>query len=178
MAPGPTRSTHRKGYQNNGIPMHMNDADTPTDRQDEAVRNFINGFNCAQSILVTFGPDLGLDRTDALRLASGFGGGMGRMAQTCGAVTGAFMVLGLAFGHTHPDNKEAKARTEELCREFAHQFRERNGSMVCRDLLGCDISNEDGKEKANELGLSEKKCQGFVRDSAGILRELLVKRSG
>jgi C_GCAxxG_C_C family probable redox protein len=142
-------------------------------KADKAATTFTEGFNCAQSIVATFGPDLGLDRTDALRVASGFGGGMGRMAQTCGVVTGAFMVLGLRFGHTSPDDTDAKARTEELCREFVRRFRERNGSFVCRDLLGCDISTEEGRAEAKELGLSERKCRGFVRDSAEILVELL-----
>ena len=142
-------------------------------KMEEAVERFKEGFNCAQSTLVTFGPDLDLDRDMALRMASGFGGGMGRMAQTCGVVTGAFMVLGLKFGHTTTDDTEAKARTEGLCREFVRRFSERNGSIVCRDLLGCDISTEKGSEKATELGLSEKRCRGFVRDSAEILEELL-----
>ena len=145
----------------------------PTDRREIATHTFAGGFNCAQSIVATFGTDLGLDRTQALRAASGFGGGMGRMAQTCGVVTGAFMVLGLKFGHTDPENVEAKARTEELVREFVGRFSERNRSIVCRELLGCDISTEEGRKNAREQGLSEKKCRGFVRDSAEILEELL-----
>jgi len=139
----------------------------------EAVRTFDEGFNCAQAILATFGPSFGLERETGFRVASGFGGGMGRMAQTCGAVTGAFMVLGLKFGHTSGEDTGAKARTEEMIREFVRRFTERNGSIVCRDLLGCDISTEEGRETAREKGLSGKKCREFVRDSAEILGELL-----
>ena len=143
---------------------------------EEAKSTFAGGYNCAQSIVATFGPDLGLDQTDALRVASGFGGGMGRMAQTCGVVTGAFMVLGLKFGHTTTDDIQAKTRTEELCREFVRRFTDMNGSIVCRDLLVCDISTEEGREEARERGLSEKKCNGFVRDSAEILEGLLFRQ--
>jgi len=79
----------------------------------------------------------------------------------------------MKFGHTDPEDTDAKARTEELCREFALRFRERNSSIVCRDLLECDISTEEGKAMAKEQGLSEKRCSGFVSDGAEILTDLL-----
>ena len=85
-----------KHYQEWQTMHEMNEA-------DKAVRTYVRGVNCAQSILATSGQDLGPDRTESLRTASGFGGGTGRMARTCGVVTGAFMVLGLKYGHTDPE---------------------------------------------------------------------------
>src|SRR5271157_2593387 len=111
---------------------------------ETAVACFKQGFSCSQAILSTFGEQFGLDQKTALKLAAGFGGGMGRMAGTCGAVTGAFMVLGLKYGAVSPDDRQAKELTYERVRMFAARFKERNGSLECRELLGCDISTPEG----------------------------------
>ena len=92
---------------------------------------FAEGYNCSQAVLSAYAPDLGLADETALKIAAGFGGGMGRMAETCGAVTGALMVLGLKYGATSPE-REAKERVYERVREFAKRFKARNGSLVCR----------------------------------------------
>ena len=117
----------------------------------------------------------GLTKETALKIASGFGGGMGRMAETCGAVTGAMMVLGLRFGGTTPD-REAKERVYAKVREFAEQFKARNGSLVCRDLLGCDISTPEGYSIAQEKKLVSTTCPKFVRDACEILDEMLQRK--
>jgi C_GCAxxG_C_C family probable redox protein len=142
---------------------------------ESAVSCFKQGFSCSQAILSTFGEQFGLNRETALKLAAGFGGGMGRMARTCGAVTGAFMILGLKYGATSSEDKQAKELTYEKVREFAARFKERNGTLECRELLGCDISTLEGLQTFKEKGLLSTHCPKFVRDAAEILEGMLGK---
>lgn len=137
-----------------------------------AVECFEGGFCCSQAILSTYGPRFGLDRETALKLATGFCGGMGRMAGMCGAVTAAFMVLGLKDGQSEVGDKESKQKTTMLVREFARQFKARHGTTLCRELLGCDISTDEGFQKAKDQGLL-KACPKFVEDAATILDGML-----
>ena len=139
---------------------------------DLALSRFAEGFNCSQAVLSVYAE--GRDEETALKIAAGFGGGMGRMAGTCGAVTGAMMVLGLRFGSRTPD-REAKERVYAKIREFANRFKARNSSLVCRDLLGCDISTPEGYEAAKEKQLVSTTCPKFVRDAAEILEEMLAE---
>jgi len=143
------------------------------DRVQTAVARFGEGCSCSQAILWTYGEPLGLSRETALKMAAGFGGGMGRMAETCGAVTGAFMVLGLKHGPASVDDQGAKEKTYELVRQFAGSFKTRHGSLVCRDLLGCDLSSPDGWQRAKEEKLFSTICPKIVEDAAEILEELL-----
>ena len=138
-----------------------------------AVECFKSGFNCTQAILSTHAEDFGLDRETALKVAAGFGGGMGRMAGACGAVTGAFMVLGLKHGATTADDKEAKERTYASVREFTKRFEARHRSIVCRELLGCDISTAEGQQTAKDQNLFTTVCPKLVEDAAVILEEML-----
>jgi C_GCAxxG_C_C family probable redox protein len=136
------------------------------DNVNRAVTFFQQGFNCAQAILSVYAEQFELDRETALKLACGFGGGM-RMGQTCGAVTAAFMVIGLKYGHDKVQDKEAKARTYSLVEEFAEKFESRNRS------LGCDISTPDGMKTAQREDLFSTLCPKIVRDAAEILEEIL-----
>ena len=95
------------------------------------------------------------------------------MAQTCGAVTGAFMVLGLKYGNADIHDKEVRERIYGLVREFARRLESRNGSIVCRELLGCDISKPEGAMAAKENGLFTSVCPKLVRDAAEILDEMI-----
>ena len=108
-------------------------------RVEKAVLLFRAGHACSQAILTAYGPTLGLDETLALKIACPFGGGMARMGGTCGAVTGAFMVIGLKHGRVSATDEQAKEKTYEIVREFVERFTSRNGSMVCRELLGYDL---------------------------------------
>ena len=146
---------------------------------DNEVATFESGFNCAQAVLATFGPHLGLDRTLALRLAQGFGGGMGgEMGETCGAVTAAFMVLGLLAAKTGPGEDAGKKENYRLVNEFARRFRERHGSLLCRDLLGCDLFTPEGMRRAREQGLFKTRCTVFIRTAAEILDEMAPADAG
>jgi C_GCAxxG_C_C family probable redox protein len=144
-----------------------------SERSEKAVSCF-ESFNCAQSVLATCGPELGLGRETALRVAGGFGGGMGRLGEVCGAVTGAFMVIGLKHGKSHPedDESETKIKAYALVHEFADRFRAHNGSILCRELLGCDIGTPTGRAQASEKGLFSNLCPKLVRDAVEILEQM------
>jgi len=142
------------------------------DRVESALDCFRQGHNCAQAILVTFGPRYGLPPEMALRLAAPFGGGMGGLGEVCGAVSAGLMVLGLAKGFTRAEDREAKEEMYRLAREFVGLFEERNGSALCRKLIGCDIHTPEGVEEARGKGVFRSLCPRFVRDAAEILSRL------
>lgn len=142
-------------------------------RCDTAEALFRQGYSCSQAVLAAFSEELGLDRESALKVAAGFGGGMGRMAETCGAVTGAVMVLGLRHGSTRADDKPSKEKTYERVREFVARFKALHGSVVCRELLGCDISTPSGSQQARDQQLTTTLCPKFVRGAVEVLEKLL-----
>jgi C_GCAxxG_C_C family probable redox protein len=143
---------------------------------EEAVERFKNGFNCSQAVFSSYSGQFGLDCESALKVATGFGGGM-RMSETCGAVTGAFMVLGLKYGNATAQDQQAKEKTYEMINEFTNRFKNRNGSVVCRELLGCDISTQDGQKKARDDGLFSTICPEMVKNAAEIIEEMLAENS-
>ncbi len=120
-----------------------------------------------------FGPRSGLDRKKALGVAGAFGAGMGRMGETCGAVTGAFMVIGLKHGKTEVDDDEAREKTYELVKRFTVRFKGRNRTVLCRELLGHDLSTPEGMDAVLEKKLFITLCPRFVQDAAEILEEVL-----
>jgi len=142
-------------------------------RIEEALSSFKEDFNCAQSIFSTYAPHYGLDRDKALKISTGFGGGMARCGKTCGAVTGAFMVIGLKNGMGISKDIEAKEKTYQIILEFSNKFQENNGSLICKELLGCDLNTPEGKDYFNQNELFEKKCLHCVKNAAEILEEML-----
>jgi C_GCAxxG_C_C family probable redox protein len=139
---------------------------------DLATSRFAQGLNCSQAVFSAYAAQLGLDEPTAMKIAAGFGGGMGRMAETCGAVTGAFMVLGLRFGTTSTDRAEKEAMVARI-RDFVGRFKTRNSAIACRELLGCDISTPQGQQEARDKGLFTTLCPKFVRDACEILDGML-----
>jgi len=144
-----------------------------TKRVNQSVACFKNDFNCSQAVFSTYAEHLGMDKQTALKVSCAFGGGMARMAETCGAVTGTLMVIGLKHGKARPDNDAAKQKTYALAREFVERFKAKHGTIVCRELLGCDIGTEEGKRVFDENQYEEKRCAKFVADAAMILEEIL-----
>jgi len=136
----------------------------------EAVECFNNGFNCSQAVFSTYCEQFGLDRKSGLKIAGGFGGGMGRQGEICGAITGAYMLIGLKHGKSEKADDEAREKTYELVQEFSHRFRERNRYIGCRELLGVDIMIGD-KNILNEK--FKVLCPQMVRDAAEILEEIM-----
>jgi C_GCAxxG_C_C family probable redox protein len=143
------------------------------DNPERAVALFKEGFSCSQAILAAYGEQFGLNHELALRVAGAFGGGMGRMGETCGAVTGAIMVIGLKFGCTTAGDLKTRENAYAVVREFVHRFKGRNVSVLCRDLLDCNISTPEEMKRAKEEGLIKKNCPKFVKDAAEILDQLI-----
>ena len=141
---------------------------------ETAVHMYKSGCNCAQAIAGTYGAELGVTDALACKLATGFGGGM-RMGETCGALAGAIMVLGLKYGAPGPDDQKAKARTYELVTELEERFRSRTGSTMCRDLLGCDISTPEGMKAAREKNRFTTLCPHLVQHAAEILEDIIKR---
>ena len=131
---------------------------------EQAVEYFQNGYSCSQAIFGTYAEEFEMSTEQAMKIASGFGGGM-RMAGTCGAVSGAFMVLGLEYGD--------KEKTYEQVMEFTKRYKGRRGSVSCRDLLGHDLTTEDGRKAIKEKDLFNTLCPKLVRDAAEILEEMI-----
>ncbi len=142
-------------------------------RADDAVSRFREGSSCAQSVASVFAPDLGLSEEQALRVSSGFGGGMGQTGGVCGVISGGIMAIGLRYGSGVPGDKEARAKTYAVTAEFIGRFRERHGSVACPDLLGCDLSVPEERERARRQNLTRDVCPGYIRDAVEILEELL-----
>ena len=145
---------------------------------DRAASLFRDGFSCSQAVLAAMGARRGLDRELALRLASALGGGMSRSGDTCGAVSGALMAIGLEHGRVSVDDREAKGRCYDVGEEFLRRFRAREGATTCRDLLGYDLSKPDEGEKARQEGLFASVCPRLVVTAAEVAEKLLAERPG
>lgn len=138
----------------------------------DAVEKFLDGNSCSQAVLGQYCALSGLDRSSALKIASGFGAGM-QMGKTCGALTGAYMVLGLLLGTDKSARSEGRRDVSEAIVAFTRKFQERNGATDCRDLLGCDISTAEGSRVAKEQQLFTSVCPRFVRDVTELLDEVI-----
>ena len=142
-------------------------------KAEEAKKQFEKGIHCAPAILSAYSEQFGLDKTLALKIACGFGAGIGRMGRTCGAVTGAIMVIGLKHGQVNLTDQEATQRTYTLAKEFIDRFTAIHDSIECKELIGYDLSNPGELSLARDSGVFQNKCPGFVYDSACILEDVL-----
>lgn len=142
-------------------------------RSEQAVERFRSGFNCSQAVLAAFAEDYGLDLEAAAKIACGFGGGMGRTGHTCGAVTGAIMVLGLAESGPDPLALVSKVRVYGLVQDLMRQFEALHQTTSCRELLGCEIGTPEGYQEAQRLDLFQTRCPDYVADAVQILEEML-----
>ncbi len=133
----------------------------------DLVESQFSKFNCAQTVFSLFAPELGVDEKTALKISSGFGGGMA-CAETCGAVTGAYMVIGLKHGHS-TSNPDDKAKTKLLIKEFNNDFIKEHGTLICKNLTGFDISTPEGSAAANDANVFKTKCPAFIKTACNLL---------
>jgi len=136
-----------------------------------AVETFRGGINCTQAILSAWGSRHGLDRDTAMKIGGAFGSGM-NMGETCGAVTGALMVIGLRHARVSSAGFLSRDRTEKETLEFIERFKMRNGTVSCKELLGCDLGTPQGRATAKRDKSFKTRCPKFVRDAAEILEEM------
>ncbi|WKY48666.1 C-GCAxxG-C-C family protein [Eubacteriaceae bacterium ES3] len=141
-------------------------------KSEQALELFSQGFNCAQAILSVFCDEFDLKREAALKMTSGFGGGLCQ-GELCGAVSSAVMVLGLKYGQSEKEDNEAKENTYDVVNDFCRKFKAINGSIICNGLLDTDLSQTNARKEAREKGLFKKICPKVIADAVVILEEMI-----
>ena len=164
---------------NCGLNGHEQNGGDRCEREQRARGLFLSGYNCAQSLAGAFADELGLDFETAVRLASTFGGGIGRLREACGAVTGMTMVLGMKYGYSVPGDDVIKMQTYAMVQELAEKFRAENGSLICRELLGLPegAGNDPKPEVRTASYYAKRPCENFIGSAARILSEYIERRS-
>lgn len=145
-------------------------------RIEQAVFTFEEGYNCAQSVFATYADLFGIDRETALKLASPMGGGIGRMREVCGVVSAMALLAGLKEGNTDPANEDGKEKIYLLTRQMAEKFREKNGTIICRELLGIQEMEKSARpSERTEEYYSKRPCSRLVAAASGIIEEMLLE---
>ena len=143
-------------------------------KSENATLYFSNTFNCSQSVLASFAQDYGLTEDQCLKIGCAFGGGMARQQMTCGAVTGALIVLGLQYGRAASDPSSRTVMVYDKTTEFFNDFKKRHGSINCRELLqGLDMNDPDDRKKIEELKLFQTICVMYVQDAVKLTERLI-----
>lgn len=149
------------------------------DRCKIAADLFVSGCNCAQAVFAAFADVMDMEKDTALKLSSSFGGGMGRMREVCGAVSGMFMVAGYLYGTTDKDGEKEKAEHYALIQEMARRFKEKNNTIICRELLGnlkAASSTSPTPDKRCPEYYNTRPCLKFVLDAVEIMEEIMKER--
>lgn len=149
-------------------------------RRELAEKNFVDGYSCAQAVVLAFADVTGFGGEQALKLCSSFGGGMGRLREVCGAVSGMFIVEGLLEGYSDPKDenaKQQKAQHYARIQELARRFRERNTSIVCREILGARASTNPVPDDRTPEYYKTRPCAKMCGDAAEILEAYLKERN-
>ena len=143
-------------------------------RREDAMANFKNGYNCSQSILLAFADMIPVDRDILSRMASSFGGGMGRLREVCGSVSGMFMVAGFLYGYAGPETGQVKADHYARIQELARRFEEKHGTIVCREMLGLTVRHDVPTPEARTQEYYKKRpCGEIIGDAAEILEQYI-----
>lgn len=138
------------------------------DRAERAAQLFLNGYNCAQAVAVAFSDLTGLTPELSAKMASSFGGGMGRMREVCGAVSGMLLVTSLLYGYDRPEDDQGKKELYKLVQSLADQFRQQNGSIICRELLKNPPSDPNPSPRTAEY-YRQRPCATMVYTAANVL---------
>nr|WP_320058678.1 C-GCAxxG-C-C family protein [uncultured Bacteroides sp.] len=151
----------------------MNEKENRVERANEL---FKSGYNCSQSVVVAFADMYGFTEEQALRMSASFGGGIGRMRETCGAACGMFLLAGLEKGAIEAKDKEGKAANYALVQELAAEFKKRNGSLICAELLGLKKKDQITfvPEERTEQYYTKRPCSKMVEEAAKIWEEYLL----
>ncbi len=147
-----------------------------SEKVEKAVTYFDNGFCCSQAVFTTFATEYGIPEELALKISTQFGAGA-RKGEMCGAVSGALMALGLKYGFSDGTAWEKKELAHRMADEFMNRFVEKKGTVVCRELLGHDLSKQGELEQCRELGLFKTICPEMVRCAAEIVEDMLGSKN-
>ena len=137
-----------------------------------AKKYFDQKYHCSQAVLAAFAEELGLTEEQALKLGGCFGGGMCK-GEVCGACTGALMALGLKYAQSDIEDMESRKKTNDVTVEFLDMFKKENGSYICKELLGCDLATNEGKQYAIENKLFVNFCPKMVESAVRIAEEIM-----
>lgn len=152
----------------------MDNGDIYMTRREMAMANFMKGYNCSQSIVLAFSDLLPVDEELLSKMASSFGGGMGRLREVCGSVSGMFMVAGFLYGYDGPETGQVKADHYARIQELAHRFEEQHGSIICREMLGLSVRHDDPTPEARTNEYYKKRpCAEIIGDAAEILEQFI-----
>lgn len=143
-------------------------------KADDAHRLFLKRFTCSAAVFSAFSEELGLDPDTARKIACGFGAGISKTGNVCGAVSGGVMAIGLKYGKYVEGDDAATEKTRALVRRFVEEFIRRNGSVNCTKLLGYDLSDPEAYAAAQASGIFIERCPPLVRDAADILEKILT----
>lgn len=147
-------------------------------RKELATYYFYQGYNCSQSIVLAFKDLLDTDEETLSKIACSFGGGMGRLREVCGSVSGMFMVIGLLYGYSGPEKGDVKADHYARVQELARRFEEKHGSIVCRELLGLSVKHDSPVPEArSEKYYQKRPCPEIIGSAAEILEEYILEQS-
>lgn len=138
-----------------------------------ACNYFTDGYNCAQAVFAAFADEMGMSASDALRMSSAFGGGMGRLREVCGAVSGMFMVLGVLYGYDDAKDDAAKKELYARVQNLAKEFKDEYGTIICRELLGVDGAQKPDPTPRNPEFYKKRPCLAFVASAARALSEFI-----
>ncbi len=138
----------------------------------KAIMMVKNGYQCSQAALAALGEQLGIERKQALRLATGFGGGISRQGDICGAVSGAIMAIGLKYGYDEGPNVNAREKVFFLTQELIQRIKAEHGCYTCRGLIGMEWTGPESSKLFYEQGIPEKVCHNVIRDVVEIVEEI------
>lgn len=138
----------------------------------DVLKKFGEGFDCSQIVLEYISDKLNIKKEEALKIAACFGGGMWH-GETCGCVVGSLIALGIKYGTAKPNDKEQKDRLLQLKAEFEEEFCKKNGSCICKEILGYDLSKKEEMNKIMEEKLLETKCPQVVLETCNILEKMI-----
>lgn len=147
-------------------------------RREAAMANFMKGYNCSQSVALAFSDMLNIDEATLSKISCSFGGGMGRLREVCGSVSGMFMVAGLLYGYDGPETGQVKADHYARIQELAKRFEEKHGSIVCRELLGLSVRHDVPVPEARTSEYYKKRpCPEIIGDAAEILEQFINEQN-
>ena len=142
-------------------------------KSDTAVKCFMDGFNCAQAVLSAYSEEFNMSKEMAYKVAGAFGSGMGQLGETCGAVTGALMVIGLKYGKYQLADTTSKDKTYVCVKQYSDMFKQQYGSIKCQDLINFDLSKADELIKARESGVFRTICHKLIASSVEMVEKVI-----
>lgn len=147
-------------------------------RREAAMANFLKGYNCSQAITLAFADLVDIDEKTLLQMASSFGGGMGRLREVCGSVSGMFMIAGLLYGYDGPETGDVKAQHYARIQELAKRFEEKHRTIICREMLGLSVRHDSPVPEARTQEYYKKRpCAEIIGDAAEILEQYINEQN-